>query len=70
MGENKPTAEEFVSLKESVLIIITNILNSASSLKLIPIKILMDKKAYISNKAKRFVLIEEFFKDLFLIDFL
>jgi hypothetical protein len=69
MGENKPTAEEFVSLKESVLIIITNILNSASSLKLIPIKILMDKKAYISNKTKRFVLIEAFFKDLFLIDF-
>jgi hypothetical protein len=48
------------------LIIIANILNSASSLKLVPIKSLMDQRFNIFDKAKRFELIEAFFQRLIL----
>jgi hypothetical protein len=53
-------------LDESVLIIIANILNSASSLKLVPIKSLMDQRFNIFDKTKRFELIEAFFQRLIL----
>ncbi len=55
-----------LQLDESVLIIIANILNSASSLKLVPIKSLMDERVNIFNKTKRFELIEAFLQTLIL----